>query len=111
AAAARRGASPLTGWPRAGRMGSSANQRRRWAVPFGVRLRELREKAGLSQSGLAEGAGVPIDSIQNWEQGRTRPRIEALGKLARALGVTVDELLQEQDERPGQGAKRPRKGK
>src|SRR5262245_24767287 len=95
-------------------MERSANQRRRWVMAFGERLRELREKAGLSQSGLAEAAGVPIDSVQNWEQGRIRPRIEALGKLARALGVTVDELLQEGGKTTGPADKpargRPRKG-
>ena len=78
-------------------------------MSFGVRLRELREREGLSQSGLAERVGIPIDSIQNWEQGRTRPRIEALGKLARALGVTVDELVQEDPKPPGPAAKRSRK--
>jgi transcriptional regulator with XRE-family HTH domain len=80
-------------------------------MPFGVRLRELREKNGLSQSELAERVGIPIDSIQNWEQGRTRPRIEALGKLARALGVTLDELLQESGEPAEPDQKRPRKRK
>jgi len=80
-------------------------------MSFGVRLRELREKCGLSQSGLAERVGISIDSIQNWEQGRTRPRIEALAKLARALGVTVDEVLQESGGRTESAEKRSRKRK
>src|SRR5262245_55236723 len=67
---------------------------------FAAQLRRLREAAGLSQAGLAERAGTSIDSIQNWEQGRTRPRIEALGKLARALGATVDALLTTGDDAP-----------
>src|SRR6266516_1940876 len=60
---------------------------------FASQLRKLREAAGLSQPALAERAGISFDSIQNWEQGRTRPRLEALGRLARALGATVDALL------------------
>jgi transcriptional regulator with XRE-family HTH domain len=64
---------------------------------FASQLRTLREAAGLSQPALAERAGISVDSIQNWEQGRTRPRLEALGKLARALGATVDALLATDD--------------
>jgi transcriptional regulator with XRE-family HTH domain len=62
-------------------------------MSFDTRLRQLREGAGLSQEQVAARAGIPIDSIQNWEQGRTRPRLEALPKLAQALAVTVDQLL------------------
>lgn len=77
-------------------------------MSFGVRLRELREKIGLSQAELADRVGIPIGSIQNWEQARTRPRIETLSKLARALDVTIDELLQEQGTATGTPTKRPR---
>ncbi len=80
-------------------------------MAFGSRLRRLRENRGLSQAQLAEKAGVPIDSVQNWEQGRTRPRLEALGKLAGALGASVDALVtpgpEEKDEPRPRG--RPRK--
>ncbi len=60
---------------------------------FGATLQSLRERMGLSQGQLAERAGVSVDSIQNWEQDRTRPRLEALPKLAKALGVALDELV------------------
>ena len=33
-------------------------------------LKEAREKAGLTQEGLAEKTGLSLRSIQNWEQGR-----------------------------------------
>jgi transcriptional regulator with XRE-family HTH domain len=58
-------------------------------------LQRLREKAGLSQSELAEKAGVPVRSIQNWEQGHRQPRAPALLPLAQALGVSVESLLGE----------------
>ncbi len=57
-------------------------------------LRELREKAGLSQEGLARLIGVSSKTISNWERGigaasLTVPQMKALCK---ALGVTLDEL-------------------
>jgi transcriptional regulator with XRE-family HTH domain len=60
---------------------------------FGGHLQTLRETAGLSQSELAGKAGISIRSLQNWEIGRSQPRLESLPKLARALGVTVDTLV------------------
>jgi transcriptional regulator with XRE-family HTH domain len=62
-------------------------------MSFGTHLRELREKLGISQSVLAERAFTSVDSVQNWEQDRTRPRIEAIAGLAKALGTTADSLL------------------
>ena len=43
--------------------------------PFGTRLKELREAAGLSQSELAERAGMRKGSIADCEQGRFQPRL------------------------------------
>jgi transcriptional regulator with XRE-family HTH domain len=62
-------------------------------MTFGKNLQALRARSGLSQSALAQRAGIPVKSIQNWEIDRSQPRIEALPKLARALGVEVGELL------------------
>lgn len=59
---------------------------------FGARLRALREALGLSQSELAARCGLNIDSVQNWEQGRTEPRLSALIQLAQGLGVSLDQL-------------------
>jgi transcriptional regulator with XRE-family HTH domain len=70
-------------------------------------LKEARERAGLSQSGLAEKTGLPLRSIQNWEQNHRRPRIGVVLTLARAVGVPVEQLLLAMtEEGPG-----PRKGK
>lgn len=34
-------------------------------------IKELRERTGLSQGNFAKLFGIPVKSIQNWEQGRT----------------------------------------
>lgn len=74
-------------------------------MPFSEKLRQLREAAGLSQAGLAEKAGVPIRSVQNWEQGHRGPSAHAVLLLAQALGISSDELLGEL----GTGNKPPKK--
>jgi transcriptional regulator with XRE-family HTH domain len=62
-------------------------------MDFAERLKRVRRGRGLSQSGLAERARLPVDDVQNWEQGRRTPRLEGLVKLARALGVSLDDLV------------------
>lgn len=36
-------------------------------------IQELREKTGLSQSKFAEYFGLPLRTVQEWEQGRRKP--------------------------------------
>jgi transcriptional regulator with XRE-family HTH domain len=75
---------------------------------FGERLQRLRERAGLSQSGLAERAGLNRRTIQNWEQGRRIPRADALLSLARGLGVPVEALLSDEAAAQPEPAPEPR---
>jgi transcriptional regulator with XRE-family HTH domain len=57
------------------------------ASNFGLRLKELRTRAGLTQPELAERAGLSKAGIADWEQGRRKPSWEVVLKLADALGV------------------------
>jgi transcriptional regulator with XRE-family HTH domain len=57
---------------------------------FGERLRELREKAGLSQTQLATASELPVGSIRNYEQGIREPHWIAVFKLAGGLQVSAD---------------------
>jgi transcriptional regulator with XRE-family HTH domain len=57
---------------------------------FAERLRELREKAGLTQTQLAEASGLPLGSIRNYEQGQREPYWAVVFKLAAALGASAD---------------------
>jgi transcriptional regulator with XRE-family HTH domain len=61
--------------------------------PQGTRLAELRKDAGLSQYELARYVGVPQANIAFWERSEKPPRSEVLPKMAEALGVTVEDLL------------------
>jgi transcriptional regulator with XRE-family HTH domain len=53
----------------------------------------LRRKAGLTQTELAKAVGVQQATIVLWEWSNSPPRSKDLPRLARALGVRVDELI------------------
>jgi transcriptional regulator with XRE-family HTH domain len=54
---------------------------------FGIRLKELREAAGLTQDELAERAGLYKFSVAKLEQGVREPVWSTVLTLAAALGV------------------------
>lgn len=59
-----------------------------------MRLKELREKRGLTQEQLADLSGVNQSAISFIENGTTAsPKLDTLQKLARALGVSLEELV------------------
>ena len=56
-------------------------------------LKKLREKKGLSQDRLAKLADVTNNTIIKIEQGEnTNPTLATLKKIAKALGVSLDDL-------------------
>lgn len=60
-------------------------------------LSALRRRAGFSQSGLAEAAGIKLNTLQHLESGVNRllgAKLEIVLAIARALGVTVEELVE-----------------
>jgi len=57
-------------------------------------LRKLREAKGLSQEKLARLADVANNTIVKIEAGKNQnPTLETLRKVAKALNVSVDELI------------------
>lgn len=56
-------------------------------------LKQLREKSSLSQEALARRLEVSRVTIANWEAGETEPSATNARKLARALGVSVDTII------------------
>lgn len=60
---------------------------------FGNRLCRLRQKAQLSQTQLGEKVGVSNKAVSKWENGKAKPGLDVVSRLADALGVSLDELL------------------
>lgn len=58
-------------------------------------IKKHRDKLGISQDKLSKIAGVTLHTIAKIETGSTPdPRIETLRKIADALGVGVDDLIE-----------------
>ena len=58
------------------------------------RLKELRARQGLTQAVLAQRAGVTLGYIGRLEIGRHDPQLSTLCKIAKALRVSIAELVQ-----------------
>lgn len=63
-----------------------------------MRLREYRERVGLRQIDVAKRMNVDQAAVSKWESGENRISRKYHKKLAKLYGVTVDELLSDQDE-------------
>lgn len=60
---------------------------------FGERLKGYRKEKNLTQQDLAVKLGVSNKTVSRWESGGGYPDMSMLIPLARALGVTADDLL------------------
>ena len=56
-------------------------------------LRVFRDHRGLTQTELAGRAGVGQDVVSRIESGKMTGMVDTLAALAKALGVTVDDLI------------------
>lgn len=62
-----------------------------------VNIRELRERAGLTQVELASRAGTSERAVNHLENGKTRRvDLDLLDRIARALKVEPSELVKRQ---------------
>ena len=57
------------------------------------KIKELRSRKGYSQDELAEYSQLSLRTIQRIENGETEPRGDTLKRLANALNVTPDEMI------------------
>lgn len=60
---------------------------------IGDRIRNIRERRNLTQEDLADLSGVHRVTIAKYEAGRIEPKSKSLQKLASALEVSVDEIV------------------
>lgn len=60
-----------------------------------LRLREIRERKGVSLRALKEASGVAVSSLARFEAGEGDPQLSTLRRIAKALNVTVAELIEE----------------
>jgi transcriptional regulator with XRE-family HTH domain len=71
-------------------MGRKPNERRH---RYGAWLQHLRTKKGISQDELSELTGVPQSTLAYWEKTGKLTGRDTIIKIAKALGVSVEDLL------------------
>lgn len=57
-------------------------------LPLGTRIRRARERKRWTQQQLADALNVDRKTVDNWENGRTRPR-SSIGAIETALDVNL----------------------
>ncbi len=65
----------------------------RQGTNIGLRIRQLREEAGLSLRGLAEICGLSFNAISRIEHGENSPTVATLHRLAAALHVPITDFF------------------
>ena len=64
-------------------------------VSIGKNIKRLRREMGLTQAELARLVGVTAQAVSKWETKANSPDIGLIPKIARVLGVSIDELFGE----------------
>lgn len=64
-----------------------------------TRLRDIRDAKGISLRALKQLSGVAVATLARIEAGNYDPRLSTLQRLAKALRVTVGELIGERPTR------------
>jgi len=65
---------------------------------IGRKISELRRQRDMTQNDLAEKAGVSYQAVSSWERGLTMPDISKLPGISQILGVSIDQLLDNDNE-------------
>ena len=66
-------------------------------MEFGERLKQAREKKGMTQQTLAERLFVTRQTVSRWENGVRYPDILAVRKLSEILEISLDDLLSQEN--------------
>lgn len=73
------------------------------ARPLGKRIKQLRMKAGLKMTDLAQATGLAQSTISKVESGAMSPTYDVLQKLAIGLGIDVARLFDDPPPQPAHG--------
>lgn len=68
-------------------------QEKAYMAGVGVKIKEIRKKAKLTQRDIYVRVGIPQNTISNYEHGDRNPTLLQLLRLSEALGCEVWEFL------------------
>jgi transcriptional regulator with XRE-family HTH domain len=63
------------------------------AFKLGKNIKRIREQKNMSQGDICRAVGLDRAQMSNIEAGKGNPTLATIEKVARALGVSSDELL------------------
>ena len=63
------------------------------SAKLGKNLKRIRTEKGITQGDIVRTLGVSRSFISNIENGKTNPTLSTITNIAKALGVSSDELL------------------
>ena len=72
---------------------------------IGANIAAYRKLAGLTQAGLAEKLNYSDKAVSKWERGESVPDVLTLVQLSRQFDITVNDLLVDPNELPGNPGK------
>ena len=72
---------------------------------IGSNIAAYRKQAGLTQAGLAEKINYSDKAVSKWERGESMPDVTTLIQLAEQFDITVNDLLVDPNELPGNPGK------
>ena len=65
-------------------------------------IKQLRQNLNMSRAELSKQSGVPARTIDDWENGRRKPRdVYQLKKIADVLGCYIEDLIDWDKEKGG----------
>lgn len=74
------------------------------SMKFGQKVRKTRRDRGLSQTDIAAESGLVPSAISGIENGERRAYVDQAARIAKALGVSLDWLADEETDEPPQAA-------
>lgn len=57
---------------------------------FKISLKACRVNANLRQTDLADELGVSVDTVKNWEKGKTSPKSAMLQRISEITGIPMN---------------------
>lgn len=72
---------------------------------IGANIASYRKRSSMTQAGLADKLNYSDKAVSKWERGESVPDVQTLVSLAKLFGITVDALLVDPNELPGNPGK------
>jgi len=62
-----------------------------------ISLKACRVNANMEQESWAKELGVTLNTISNWERGKTEPTLNQLRKISELSGIPIDYIVMPSD--------------